>query len=133
MMDHLQPLLDKLWHHLPIAEVLELFDPISAATGLYFIGFIDNHVLITGVVGRRCYFRGAISEGLPAAVTITLAIGVSRVARHHAIVRRLPAVETLGSTSVVCSDKTGTLTENKMTVKALFVGGHLYGLSGGGY
>src|SRR3546814_10247325 len=76
---------------------------------------------------------GVVPEGLPAVITITLAIGVQRMAARNAVIRRLPAVETLGATSVICSDKTGTLTRNEMTARRIVLAGHTVMVGGAGY
>jgi Ca2+-transporting ATPase len=122
----LQKNLDRIGKQLARAAFAVVF--VIVALGL-FRGqpFID--MLIFGVA----LAVAVVPEALPAVVTISLALGVKRMVRRNALIRRLPAVETLGSTSVICSDKTGTLTKDEMTVRRLYVAGQMIEVSGTGY
>jgi magnesium-transporting ATPase (P-type) len=110
-----------------------LYGVLTLATLTFAIGWGQGESWLYMFEATVALAVSAIPEGLPAVVTITLAIGVNRMARRHAIIRKLPAVEALGNATVICSDKTGTLTENQMTVQSIYVGDKYYTLSGSGY
>jgi cation-transporting ATPase F len=123
------PLTKKIAH---FSTVL-LYVIVALALATFLVGFLRGESALEMFMATVALAVGAIPEGLPAALTITLAIGVSKMAKRNAIIRKLPAVETLGSTSVICSDKTGTLTQNQMTVEEIFTGGNVFEVKGVGY
>ncbi|MFS8102605.1 HAD-IC family P-type ATPase [Lentzea alba] len=123
------PLTRKLAHFSQVLTVVIL----ALAAVSVVVGLLRGEPFAEMVTAAVALAVGAIPEGLPAAVTVTLAIGVARMARRNAIIRRLPAVETLGSTTVICTDKTGTLTANAMTVGTVIAGDTRYEVSGIGY
>ena len=114
-------------------RVLSLVIMATAALLFGFGTLVRDYAAIDMFMAAVGLAVAAIPEGLPAIMTITLAIGVQRMARRHAVIRRLPAVETLGSVTVICSDKTGTLTRNEMTVQQVVLAERSYTVQGAGY
>jgi len=106
---------------------------LSVAVGATLLGVLRGHNWLEMLVWGISLAVAAVPESLPAVVTGALAIGTTRMARQNAIVKRLPAVETMGCTTVICTDKTGTLTRNEMTARRLFLNGELIEVSGSGY
>ncbi|MBT3582694.1 calcium-translocating P-type ATPase, SERCA-type [Candidatus Woesearchaeota archaeon] len=106
---------------------------IVIAVAIFGLGFFRGGEIYDLLITSIALAVAAVPEGLPAIVTITLAIGLNRMARAKSLIRKLPAVETLGATNVICSDKTGTLTKNEMTVQNIFTDGKFVSVTGTGY
>ena len=116
----------------PLAGSLSLIC-LAVAAGAAVLGVLRGHGWLEMLIWGISLAVAAVPESLPAVVTGSLAIGTTRMARRHAIVKRLPAVETMGCTTVICTDKTGTLTRNEMTARKLFLDGREIEVTGSGY
>ena len=123
----------------PLQQKLDSFGRILVWATLGIVALLFGLGLLRGTKPFELFMTSvslavaAVPEGLPAVVTVALALGVLRMSRRRALVRKLPAVETLGSTTVICTDKTGTLTVGEMTVRALYVAGQTTRVTGEGY